>query len=133
MEKTSSKRKLPGKELAWYIFAGTIALIGIIFVIFGIIGSHYPGKASDNWVAVSEAAWLSNWSHMGYRWWGLILLGIGALIGALALNFFARSGDRDEERALRRQQRLSLEAQAEAEAHPEIVPVESEDVEEKKD
>ncbi len=130
MEEKNTQKKLPGKELAWYIIAGFIALVGLVFLVFGIIGAHYPGLASDNWVAISEAAWLTNWSKMGYRWWGLILLGVGAVLAAICLNVFARSGDRDEERALRRQQRLALEQEAASEAQPEIVPVESEEVKE---
>ncbi|MBO4540499.1 MAG: hypothetical protein J5736_00785 [Bacilli bacterium] len=129
MEQNSTKKKLPGKELAWYIVSGSIALIGLVFLIIGIIGSHYPGKESDNWVVESENAWLTNWSNMGYRWWGLILLGVGVLLGVVCLNVFARGGDRDEERALRRQQRIALEKQAQEEAQPEVVPVESQEVE----
>ena len=110
------KKKIQGKELAWYIIAGIIALIGLAFVVFGIIGSHFPGKASDNWVVISENAWLKNWSKIGYRYWGIILLGIGAIIAAIALNVFARVGDRDEERALRRRQRLGEQETIEVES-----------------
>jgi hypothetical protein len=108
-------RKLTGKELTWYIIAGTIALLGLIFVIFAIIGDFMPVLSSDNWVAQSEKTWLTNWSPLGYRWWGLIFLGAGTLISVIALSFFAREGDRDEERALRRAQRLAVAAKTTAE------------------
>jgi hypothetical protein len=49
---------------------------------------------------------------MGYKWWGLILIGISVLIAVIALTVFARSADRDDERNLRRQQRLVLEQNA---------------------
>ena len=105
-------RKFSGKELVWYIIAGVFALAGLVFIVFALIGDYTPGLASDNWGATSESAWLTNWSPLGYRQWGLILIAAGVLISAIALNFFAREGDRDEERALRRAQRLALENEA---------------------
>lgn len=105
------KLKLPVKEIVWYSIAGFFGLVGLVFVIFGVLGSHLPLKDNGdlNWVLESENAWLVNWSKMGYRWWGLILLGVGGLIAIVSLTLFARVGDRDEERAARRAQRLALE------------------------
>ncbi|MCR5078801.1 MAG: hypothetical protein K6B65_02615 [Bacilli bacterium] len=102
-------RKLSSKELAWYIVAGILTFVGLIFVVFAVVGDFLPVLASENWVYVSEAAWLTNWSPMGYRYWGLTLVGVGVVIAAAALNFFAREGDKDEERALRRAQRLAFQ------------------------
>ena len=97
----TKKTFLPRKELVWYAIAATLATLGLVFLVFGIIGSHLPVKASDNWVKNSENTWLVPWSKMGYRWWGLIILGVGLAIGIIALCVFARSGDRDSERAER--------------------------------
>ena len=115
-------KKLSAKEIVWYVLAALLGALGLIFLVFAIVGDFLPVLASDNWVLQSEQTWLTNWSPMGYRYWGLILVGAGALIASIALNYFAREGDRDEERALRRAQRLALE--------PEVVDVEAE---EKKD
>ena len=114
-------RKLSGKEMAWYVIASIFAVVGLTFVIFAIIGDFLPVLAEDNWVTVSEKAWLTNWSPMGYRYWGLILIGVAGVLAAIALNYFAREGDKDEERALRRAQRLGLDEETIVE-----VPVESE-------
>lgn len=118
----TKKTFLPRKELVWYAIAATLATLGLVFLVFGIIGSHLPVKASDNWVKNSENTWLVPWSKMGYRWWGLIILGVGLAIGIIALCVFARSGDRDSERAQRRAQRLALEDEEE-----EVVEVEAEE------
>ena len=118
----TKKTFLPRKELVWYAIAATLATLGLVFLVFGIIGSHLPVKASDNWVKNSENTWLVPWSKMGYRWWGLIILGVGLAIGIIALCVFARSGDRDSERAQRRAQRLALEEEEE-----EVVEVEAEE------
>lgn len=117
-------RKLGKGELAWYIIAGTIALLGIVFLTFGIIRDHLPVIASDNWILTSENAWLTNWSKMGYRWWGLIDIGVAVLIASIALTFYAKTGDRDSERALRRSQRINLE---QATSTNEVVEVKAED------
>ena len=113
MNDKKKKISLPRKEIAWYVFASFLAVVGLTFIVIGIVGDHLPVKSSDNWVLISEAAWLSNWSHMGYRYWGIILLAAGTLIGCTALTMFARSGDRDSERALRRAQRLSVTSEEE--------------------
>jgi len=125
-KKTIKRGPLSGKELAWYIVAGIFATAGLTFLVFGIVGSHFPGKASDNWVIISENAWLTNWSKMGYRWWGLILIGVGTLIGCIALTVFAKVSDRDQERVIRRQQRLVLEQQV-TEKTAEAIEVKAED------
>lgn len=102
------------KEWAWYIICLFIAFVGLVFAIIGIIGDHLPVKASDNWVRISEAAWLTNWSPMGYRYWGIILLCGGLVIFSFALTFFSRESDRDSERAARRAQRLAMLQEASA-------------------
>ena len=104
----AKKSKLTKKEIVFYSIAAVIGAVGLLFVVFGIVGSHFPGINEDNWIAASEKAWLTNWSGIGYRWWGLILVGIAAVIACISLTVFAREGDRDSERALRRQQRLAM-------------------------
>ena len=118
-----SPKKISKKERNWYIFASIVATIGLLFLIFGIIGDHFPGNYADNWVASSENGWLKNWSKLGYRYWGLILLGIGALVAIISLTVFAKEGDRDAERAARKAQRLGLAST------PEVTEVETKDVE----
>ena len=38
-------KKLTKKELAWYIFAGVIAVVGLFSLVLGIVGEHLPVKA----------------------------------------------------------------------------------------
>ena len=104
---TKKKFNFSKKEWAFYIVTLLIAFTGLVFAIIGIIGDHLPVKASENWVAISEKAWLTSWSPMGYRYWGIILLCGGLIIFSFALTFFSRESDRDSERAARRAQRLA--------------------------
>lgn len=117
MSQSKVRKSRKGEIIALSIGGAFIAL-ALIFLSFGIAGDHFAGKASENWVSASEKAWLA-WSKMGYRWWGVIDLAAGALITVIALNATARTDDRDEERALRRKQRLMLEEEAEKEADAE--------------
>lgn len=110
---SASPKKLSKKEIVWYVIASLIGTLGLIFLVFGIVGSNFPGLYEDNWIASSENVWLKNWSHLGYRWWGIILIAVAAFIAIVALTFFAKEGDRDSERALRRQQRLAMTAPSE--------------------
>ena len=103
-------KKISKKEIVWYSIAGFIGFVGLFFLILGIVGENLPVVYSDNWILYSEPLWLSNWSGMGYRYWGLILLLAGSLLAVICLSVFARETDRDSERASRRAQRLGLEA-----------------------
>ena len=118
MEKNQTK-KLSKKEIAWYCIAAFFGLAGLVFLIVGIVGEHLPMLASDNGILVSEKAWLTSWSPLGYRYWGLILIGAAALLAVVCLTFFAREGDRDSERALRRAQRLGIAKEKEIEVPSE--------------
>lgn len=107
MEKKSTK-KLSTKEIVWYSIAAFFALAGLVFLVVGIVGEHLPMLASENGILISEKAWLTSWSPLGYRYWGIILVGAAALLAVVCLTLFAREGDRDSERALRRAQRLGI-------------------------
>ena len=82
----------------------------VVNKVLGFIADFYPGKPEDNWTG--QAAF-QNAMHLSYRWFGVILLLVAALIAAIALNGFARKNDTDNERALRRAQRLKIISESE--------------------
>ena len=104
----TTQKKLSKKEITWYVIAAIIAVAGITFLVFGIVGDHFPGVYEDNWIAASENGWLKAWSGLGYRWWGVILFSVAAALAALVLGVSAKETDRDAERAARRAQRLAM-------------------------
>ena len=116
----SAKKIIKKKEIFWYAVAGVIGLTGLVFVIFGIVGDHLPVLSSENWIRNSENGWLIPWIHIGYRYTGIILCLIAAFVAVLSLTLFAREGDRDAERNLRRAQRLAIE-QEEVAPEAEVV------------
>lgn len=113
----SKERKLQLSRKEWIVYSILlfIAFVGLVFVVIGIIGDYLPVVASKNWVRISEAAWLTNWSPLGYRYWGIVLLCGGLILFSLALVLFSRESDRDSERAQRRAKRLAAMNQIEAE------------------
>lgn len=115
-EKKPFKLKISTKEFVFYLIAAIFGIWGLTFLIFGIIGSYLPVLESENWVSISEKAWLTNWSPWGYRGWGLLLMLIGCAIAFITLLVYARTSDKDVERANRRKQRLLLEEEAKAKA-----------------
>lgn len=99
-------KKLSRKEIFWYVLAAVIAVVGIVFLTLGIIGDHFQALFSENWIAASENGWLKNWSGLGYRYWGIILIAASAFVAVVSLAYFAKEGDRDADRERRRAQRL---------------------------
>ena len=101
------------QELPIELISAFFGLAGLVFLVVGIVGEHLPVLASENGILLSEKAWLTNWSPLGYRYWGIILILAATLLAVICLTLFAREGDRDVERAARRAQRLGIAPQDE--------------------
>lgn len=110
-EEKTRKQKLTIGEIVWTAICSLIAAGGLFMVILGIVGDYLPVKASENWILLGEASFQAT-MKMNYRWFGVIILLADALIAVIYLNYFAKKSDIDEERALRRQQRLQVISQS---------------------
>lgn len=106
-EEKKTKTKISPWEIFWIALSGTIAVGGLFMIILGIVGDYLPVLADKNWILTGESSFKGA-MHMNYRWFGSILLIGAAFISLIYLNYFAKKSDIDEERALRRQQRLSI-------------------------
>ena len=127
MKKENSK-KLQVKELIWYFLAGILGFAGLFMMVFGIIGHHLGGNLEQNFIKQAEKNIV-----LDFRIWGIILLASGLVIALIALVYFARSADRDIEKAIRRQQRLNAQLTEGMEIKPAVqtIEVESTPVDEK--
>lgn len=103
----TAKTKMKKSEIFWIVLSSVLGATGLFFIILGIVGDHLPKKLSENWILTSQTAFESA-IHLTYRWFGIIFLLAGTLIIVLALNHYARKTDADDERALRRAQRLQV-------------------------
>jgi hypothetical protein len=105
-----SKNKLSKGEKVFIVLDGILALGGLVMIVLGFIADLYPGKPGDNWTGQDA---FQSAMHLSYRWFGVILLLVAALIAVIALNGFARKNDTDNERALRRAQRVKIISESE--------------------
>lgn len=96
-------------HVAWRSIIGAIdalhAAAGILFIVLGFISDYLPKKNSENWTG--DATFAAN-MHMGYRWFGFILLAGAVLILAIFFNVMAHHDEADRERELRRQERMKI-------------------------
>lgn len=100
------KDRISGKEFAWYLVGATIAVFGIVLMVFGIVGHHLPINASNNFIKNAEEG-LINAIHIpfDFRIWGVLIFVLGAVVDIIALAINAKKTDREVEKQLRRQQR----------------------------
>jgi hypothetical protein len=122
-EETQQKAKIKPWEIFWIVFEGLIALVGLFFLVSGIVGDYLPVKASENWILSAETSWMTlTKTSLNWRWLGVLCLLLAALLAVITLNFFAKKSDVDEERAIRRAQRLQVLSQS---APAEEIPASS--------
>lgn len=114
-ETNEKKSKLSAGEIVWTCISGAIAFGGLFMIVLGIVGDYWGVKADDNWILQGETAFKTT-MKMSYRWFGVILLLAAALIAVIFLNHYAKKSDVDEERAIRRAQRLQVISQSAPEA-----------------
>lgn len=100
------KNKVTGKEFAWYLVGATIAVFGIILMIFGIVGHHMNVAADSNFIKNAEKALIAAIKiPFDFRIWGILVFLLGVAVDVIALVVNAKKTDREVEKKLRRQQR----------------------------
>ena len=100
------KSNLKAKEYVWYLIGSTIAIFGIVLMVFGIVGHHLPGSSDNNFIKVAEQGFMDAIHvQIDFRMWGLILFAFGLLVDVITLLASAKKADRDYEKKIRRQQR----------------------------
>lgn len=117
--KKQNTNKIEFKELIWYFIAGVLAFGGIFMMIFGIIGHHMSGNLEQNFIKQAEKN-----IALDFRTWGIILLAAGVVIALIALVYFASKADRNNEKILRRQQRLNASLTEGMEIKPAVQTIE---------
>mgnify|MGYP003311589422 CR=1 FL=1 len=98
-------KKISTKEFIWYAAAGLIVVAGLILMIFGIVGYNVKGTVDSNFILKAEQS-----MSIGFRFLGLIIMVVGILFGVIVLLVNSKRADRDIEKQIRRQQRISAQA-----------------------
>ena len=97
-------KKVTTKEFIWYAVCGLIVFLGLVCVVFGIIGYHMTSAAGVNFVEALEEK-----IKISLRFLGLILIGAGVVLSVIVLLFNAKKADREVEKKIRREQRIAAQ------------------------
>jgi len=98
-------KKVTTKEFLWYLGAGLLAFLGLLCIIFGIIGYHMSGPTGTNFITEFEDK-----LPFELRFWGLIFIAAGLALAVVVLLVNAKKADREVEKKIRREQRLAAQA-----------------------
>lgn len=98
-------KKVTTKEFIWYLGCGFLVFLGLVAIIFGIIGYHVTWPAEQNFIAKFEEA-----IHFELRFLGLIFIGVGVALAIGVLVFNAKKADREIEKKIRREQRIAAQS-----------------------
>ena len=95
-------KKVTTKEFIWYLACGLIIFLGLICVVFGIIGYHMSSASGANFIETFETK-----IKFELRYLGLILIAGGVVLSVVVLLFNAKKADREVEKQQRRAARLA--------------------------
>ncbi|HOF53265.1 MAG TPA: hypothetical protein PL058_00925 [Bacilli bacterium] len=125
------KMNVTKKEFAWYVVSGILVFIGVVLIIFDIIGDNIRVSVADNWILTAQNA-VIEWSkiNMDWRAWGIIFFLAGALVAVITLSVFAKGADRIVEKEQRRQARLAA-IKENGGSEDNVIEVEAKEVESK--
>ncbi|HNY74200.1 MAG TPA: hypothetical protein PK030_00720 [Bacilli bacterium] len=125
------KMNVTKKEFAWYVVSGILVFIGVVLIIFDIIGDNIRVSTADNWILTAQNA-VIEWSkiNMDWRAWGIIFFLAGALVAVITLSVFAKGADRIVEKEQRRQARLAA-IKENGGSEDNVIEVEAKEVESK--
>lgn len=90
-------KKLSRSEIVCYAISIFVSVVGLVFVILGIVGSNINTSS-----ALAKAQ-----SKFSWRWIGLIIIGCAVIFALIIMLVNARKVDRITEREQRRKQRLT--------------------------
>ena len=97
-------KKVTNKEFAWYLGCGVLVFLGLVAIIFGIIGYHMVSPTGMNFIQSFEEK-----IKIDLRYLGLIFVGGGVAILIVVLLFNAKKADREVEKKIRREQRIAAQ------------------------
>lgn len=109
--KTKKNRRISWKEWTFYAIAILIALFGLSLMITGIVGDNLGVSLENNPIKAAEKDFIATGFAMNFRNLGLVIIALGALVAIITLMVNAKKSDREHEKQLRRQERLSSDSE----------------------
>ena len=116
-------KKVTNKEFLWYLGCGLLGFLGLVAIVFGIIGYHMSGPTGTNFIAEFEEK-----IKFELRYIGLILIAAGVVLAICVLLYNAKKADREVEKKIRREQRLAAQANSTIEVKKAVEIIEEKPV-----
>lgn len=116
-------KKISTKEFIWYAGCGLVVVLGIICMVFGIIGYHMP--AQNNFIRDFNAK-----IGLDLRYYGIIFMAVGVVVALICLVVNAKKADREIEKKVRREQRLAAQSSMNVEVKSAVQIIEETPAEE---
>ncbi len=114
---SKKKMKVSIFEIVWYSLCGLVALWGLTYITLGLIGDLLPVTATENGLAKASEVIRAHFG-LGFLGWGMILVGIGAVLAIIVLLLNAKKSDKEVEKAARRAARLASNNVVDATSEP---------------
>ena len=116
-------KKVTTKEFLWYLACGLLGFVGLVAIVFGIIGYHMAGPTGTNFVTQFEDK-----IKIELRFVGLIFIAAGVVLAIIVLLYNAKKADREVEKKIRREQRLAAQANSTIEVKKAVEIIEEKPV-----
>ena len=143
--KQEKKLKVSVFEIVWYALCALVFLWGLTYIVLGMIGMYAPIKPADNVIQQASDNYAKIFK-MGFFPYGLIHVGVAAILALIVLLASSRKSDREFEKEQRRaalrasvrgnkvveNENLVKETPAEQQPAPEEKPVEQAPAQEEK-
>lgn len=105
-------------EIVWYSLTGAVGLWGLTYVVLGLVAAFYPATSENNPLGKADKT-IADLFGLGFLYWGLIILAIAVVAAVFVLCIYAKTTDREVEKAQRRAARLAAQNNAVVDAEVE--------------
>ena len=101
MKQQKKKLKLSIFEIVWYTLCALVFLWGLTYIVLGLIGMYAPIKPADNVIQQASDSYAKVFK-MGFFPYGLIHVGVAAILALIVLLSCSKKSDREFEKEQRR-------------------------------
>ena len=95
------KIKLSIFEIVWYGLCALVFLWGLTYIVLGLLGKYLPIEPSKNYIQQASDSYAKIFK-LGFFGYGLIHVGVAAVLALIVLLVYSRKSDREYEKEQRR-------------------------------
>ena len=96
------------KQIVWFVIGAVLLIAGLVFDVLDIVARSINVAPSKNPILLADSSLKKFFGNrpLGFIFWGIVLLLVGAIIISISLSLASKNEDRDKERQARKEQRL---------------------------